>query len=277
VKTTAGLFGGARLALLALVAGVLASPLAAQVVPGGRLTVTPLGGFSSSGKAGGPFTPPSTTYTLGNAGDQSLTWSATNSRPWVTVVPAGGTLAPAATTVVTVSINSNANGLPPGTYTSTLTLTNVTGGLGTTSRTVTLTVSAGPPPTIKIDPPPPSVTDTSPLIVRGTASPGAPGFVITLVSWNNENENWSWGGYADGTSPWEASIPLAPGENDISIHAFDGGGGKATVKFTVLYQPPPGARGDGGGGACGATGAEAVLMAACLFLLRRNARHRILC
>ena len=171
-----------------------------------------------------------------------------------------------------MSINANANSLPPGTYSDTLTFTNVTGGMGTTTRTVTLTVSSGPPPTITIDPAPPSVTDASPLIVSGTASPGAPEFMITEIIWSNVNANWSWAEEAGGTSSWVAQIPLVPGENDITITAYDSGGGRASTFFIVIYQPPPGARGGGGGGGrCGATGVEAMLLMGLLYLRRRRA------
>jgi hypothetical protein len=257
-------------AMIALATPPPARELHAQIPIGGRLSVSPMGGFTSSGQAGGPFSPPSMIYTLTDTGDQTITWAATNSQSWVTINPAGGSLAPSAGTDVTVSINSNANTLTPGTYTDTVMFTNQTSGSGSTSRTVTLIVSSGPPPTITVSPPPPATTGTSPLTVTGTATPGPGGFAISQVTWTNENSDWSWAGYASGTTSWTAQINLAPGENDITIIVMDTAGGKAVISFTVSYQPTGGARGGGGGGSCGATGLEVVVIVGLLAASRRK-------
>ena len=101
--------------------------------------VNPTTGLASSGLAGGPFTPTSTTYTLNNSKTASFNWALTHNQSWVTVSTATGTLAPAATASVAVSINSLANTLAAGTYTDTLTFSNSLGSV--TTRTVTLTVN----------------------------------------------------------------------------------------------------------------------------------------
>jgi hypothetical protein len=253
------------LTALILAAGSCLSPLAAQTLPG-RLTVAPAGGFASSGQAGGPFTPPSTTYTLSNTGTESIGWTSSHTENWVTVTPAGGTLSPSGSTVVTISIDADAATLTPGEYTDSVVFTSLG---GTASRTITLTVSEGPPPTLIINPPPPTTTTVSPLVLHGTAAAGAHGFVVTKVLWNIVNEDYFWGGFASGTTLWECSIRLVPGNNDISITAQDNGGGKITQAFTVFYDPPPGAD-DGSGSSCGLLGVEGAAIVAGLWLLRRR-------
>ena len=75
------------------------------------MTVTPAGGLTSSGTAGGPFTPSSQTYTVTNTGASPMNWTASKVESWVTLSAAGGTLAAGANTTVTASINAGANSL----------------------------------------------------------------------------------------------------------------------------------------------------------------------
>jgi hypothetical protein len=104
------------------------------------LSVSPSTGFASQGDAGGPFTPGSMDYTLDNIGDYSIGYSVTNSAPWLSLTNASGTLAPYASTVVTVSINSAANSLPESVYPDTVNFINTTDSAGDTTREVRLTV-----------------------------------------------------------------------------------------------------------------------------------------
>jgi subtilisin family serine protease len=105
------------------------------------LRVTPSEGFISSGSQGGPFSPSSKTYTLTNTGGAALNWTAQATQPWLDVTPASGTLNPGNSNPVDIVINANANTLPPGTHTDTVTFTNTTSGL-IQNRTVTLTVGS---------------------------------------------------------------------------------------------------------------------------------------
>jgi uncharacterized repeat protein (TIGR02543 family) len=107
----------------------------------GTLTVTPMTALSANGAPGGPFTPSSSTYTLQNSGNPAITWSASNSQPWVTLSANGGSLAPGATATVTVSLSANAATLAVGSYSDTVTFTNTTNDSGTTTRTVNLAVT----------------------------------------------------------------------------------------------------------------------------------------
>ena len=116
----------------------------------GPLTVTPAGGLTSSGTAGGPFTPSSQSYTLTNTGAAPMNWTASKVQSWVTLSSAGGTLAAGANTTVTVSIGTGANSLAASgtSYTDNVTFANTTNGTGNTKRPVSLTVNAAQAPTI---------------------------------------------------------------------------------------------------------------------------------
>jgi hypothetical protein len=122
--------------------------------PPGVLSVTPSEGLSSSGSEGGPFDPLSTDYTLENTGGASINWQAAKTQGWVTLSAAGGSLAPAASITVTVSINSAASSLTANTYNDTVTFTNTTNGDGNTTRGVMLTVEPCPKPAAPTNPSP---------------------------------------------------------------------------------------------------------------------------
>ena len=106
------------------------------------LSVSPATGLSSAGPPGGPFSPSSQPYALTNSGNATLSWAAGNTVNWLTLSATSGTLAPGAGTSVTVSINANANSLTAGSYSDTVLFTNTTNGAGSTSRAVSLNVSA---------------------------------------------------------------------------------------------------------------------------------------
>jgi uncharacterized repeat protein (TIGR03803 family) len=117
----------------------------AAYVPSPRLLVIPATGLSSSGYAGGSFTPASIAYTVSNIGSNALPWSASKTAPWLSLSQSGGTLAAGAGTGVTLSLNERANALSPGTYSDTIGFTNLTNGLGNAAFAVTLAVSVHPP------------------------------------------------------------------------------------------------------------------------------------
>jgi sugar lactone lactonase YvrE len=109
------------------------------------LAVSPTSGLTASGFAGGAFSPSSATYTLTNSGGASLNWSASKTAAWLSLSASSGMLAAGARTNVTVSFNANASNLGPGNYSGTLGFTNLSNGLGNTTRSVSLTVSVHPP------------------------------------------------------------------------------------------------------------------------------------
>ena len=102
--------------------------------------VSPADDWVVSGSAGGPFTPPSRTYTVTNAGSVAIPWSVAGCPDWITSDLAGGTLAPHGGTNVTCTLNTNAYALPSGTYSSSLVFSNQTSGL-TLQRPVLLSAT----------------------------------------------------------------------------------------------------------------------------------------
>ncbi len=105
------------------------------------LGIAPAGGLSASGYVGGPFTPPSITYTLSNSGGQNMSWSASKTAAWLSLSPAGGTLLPGASTNIVLTVNASANVLANGLYADTVLLTNASSSLGNTNRPITLTIT----------------------------------------------------------------------------------------------------------------------------------------
>jgi MYXO-CTERM domain-containing protein len=92
------------------------------------------------------------------------------------------------------------------------------------------------PPTLSITPPPSSAT-SSPLTVTGTASDAGG---VSQVTWSNALTGQS--GTATGTTNWTADIPLANGNNVITITVTDAAGNPTSQTFSVTYTgptPPP--------------------------------------
>jgi M6 family metalloprotease-like protein len=226
----------------------------------GVLSVTPPDGLSSSGPQGGPFSPASKTYTLKNTGGFSIDWTASlaGSSNWITLSSTSGSLAPNATTTVTVSINSNVNSLASGAnYSDTLYLTNTTNGNGSTSRGVDVTVY------------PPGVLEVTPSDDLSSSGPqGGPfspsnkvytlknigGFSIDWTASLAGSSNWitlssSSGALApNGNIPLTVSInsnanTLAPGFNysdTVSLTNTTNGNGNTSrgIDLTVLCPTP---------------------------------------
>jgi hypothetical protein len=115
-------------------------PKTIVVAPTAALSVMPGDGLTSSGNQGGAFSPSSKGYTLQNTGVSSMSWTASKVQSWVSLSLTSGTLPAGASTTVTVSINSNANSLTPGSYSDTVSFTNTTNSFGNTTRPVILTV-----------------------------------------------------------------------------------------------------------------------------------------
>ncbi|HSH93952.1 MAG TPA: putative Ig domain-containing protein, partial [Roseimicrobium sp.] len=160
----------------------LSTPPDALLVSGTDLT--------TSGPAGGPFTPSSTTYTLKNSGVSSLNWTMSSTQSWLTVFPSSGTLAAGATATVTVSPNSEANALGVGVATSTLNVVDTTSGI-TQTRPATLTV---------LGPPNMTVSPAGSLSFRGNVGgPFTPASVTYTIT-NTGAPSMTWA--ASNTSGW---------------------------------------------------------------------------
>ena len=156
----------------------------------------------------GGANPATQTLSLSNTGGGTLSWSANDSAPWLTVSPASGT----GNGTVTVSVTTGA--LTASTQTGTMTLSAT--GATTVSVPVTFTVTAAPvTPTIGLSPTAFSFTAT-----QGAANPTSQPLNITnpgtgTLSWSiTDNANWltltpTSGTTTTGTSPATLSANTA--------------------------------------------------------------------
>jgi hypothetical protein len=106
------------------------------------LSITPSTEFTANGPVGGPFTPASTTYTLKNTGASPLNWSVSTPAPWLALSPSSGSLAPGASSTLTVSLSATANSLPVSILTENVVFTNLT---STRSHTRKANLNVGQP------------------------------------------------------------------------------------------------------------------------------------
>ncbi len=178
-----------------LINALLSPPDALQVFPATALTW--------SGGAGGPFTPAMQNIFLTNIGMAPLNWALTNTAAWLKIAPAGGTLASNFSgAVVSLSLNSAASNLAPGSYCATIWFTNLNDGFAQ-SRQVILNVA---------------LTSSVPVIVTQplsqTAAPGA-SVVLTVAAvgnaplsyqWRKDTTNLSDGGDVSGCATAALSI-----------------------------------------------------------------------
>lgn len=120
--------------------GRLADLLAHHLRPDhGAVLISPGDSFTTTGSAGGPFTPSSKAYTLSNLGGTALNWSAASNQTWLSIFPPNGTLNVGENISVTASLTAAANSLPSGNHSATLTFTNTTSGF-TITRGAALSV-----------------------------------------------------------------------------------------------------------------------------------------
>ena len=151
------------------------------------LAVTPATGLSSSGAAGGAFSPSSATYTLSNTGTGSLNWNASKTAAWITLSSSSGSLAAGASTTVSATINSTASSLSAASYSDTLTFTNSSNASGNTTRAVALTITAGAPtaPTAPVLPTLATTTAGSTITLSWTAVSGATSYTLQISASSN--------------------------------------------------------------------------------------------
>lgn len=88
------------------------------------LQVSPANDIASSGNQGGPFSPSSFQFVL-SATTDTLGYSISSVPRWLTVSSASGTVNTTGTTIA-FTVNSNATGLVPATYTTTIAFTDTT-------------------------------------------------------------------------------------------------------------------------------------------------------
>jgi hypothetical protein len=103
------------------------------------LQVAPFTNIAAAGTHGGPFSPSSFHYTL-SATYGSVNYAITNVPSWLTATSMSGIVTTSAKTI-TLSVNSSARNLTPGTYVNSINFNNTTNGQGNTTRLATLTVT----------------------------------------------------------------------------------------------------------------------------------------
>ena len=109
----------------------------------GLLLVTPTNGFAASGYFGGPFNPSNQVYTLTNAGESPLNWQIAIQGGWLAPSANAGTLAPASSTNVTISLSPGATQLSAGEYQADVEFDDV--GTGVTDFAFGFSISVKPP------------------------------------------------------------------------------------------------------------------------------------
>ena len=103
--------------------------------------VAPLGGMQVSGVQGGPFSPAAFQYRV--SASSGIVRYAIVIPSWLTASSRFDT-ADTSGVVITLTVNSTATQLPPGTYRPHVAFRNVTNGHGSTNRIATLIVQAPP-------------------------------------------------------------------------------------------------------------------------------------
>jgi uncharacterized repeat protein (TIGR03803 family) len=150
------------------------------VAPPNALQVFPFTNLMTAGGMGGPFNPSAQSMVLTNIGATPVNWVAANTTPWLNIAPATGTVSPGGpASVVTLSLNSAAASLPPGSYAAAIRFTNQNDGFPQ-SRQLILDVA---------------VTSSAPVIVSQplsqTALPGASA-VFTVTAAGNPPLSYQW-------------------------------------------------------------------------------------
>jgi len=92
------------------------------------LAITPAEGLSSSGYAGGPFSPTSKVYAVTNKSSQPVTFTASANAAWLSISPSSWLLQAGGSVQVTVALNAQANSQPIGTHFANVAFSNQTSG-----------------------------------------------------------------------------------------------------------------------------------------------------
>jgi hypothetical protein len=115
------------------------------------LQVTPATNIAASGNQGGPFSPPSFSYTL-SATTGSVNYTVTNVPNWLSASTTSGTLTSGMPVTLTFTVNADANSLAATTYSATINFTNSDTGQGSQTRTASLTVNAASTSALQVTP-----------------------------------------------------------------------------------------------------------------------------
>ncbi len=107
----------------------------------GAMSVAPES-LAFRGPVGGPFSPPTQTFSLLNRGSLPMSWSLTPPQTWLAVSPTNGTIPASGSNLVTLSISAAGNALPLGIYSNNLVFSN---SLETTLQTRPVRLLVGQP------------------------------------------------------------------------------------------------------------------------------------
>jgi hypothetical protein len=235
-------------------AGDTSRPISLTITTPGMLVITPADGLVSTGPLGGPFAPSSLVYTLQNTGGTALSWAATKTQAWTTLSFGSGSLAPGASTTVTVSINAEANALAVGAYGDTVSFVDQTFGADPTTREISLTVSA--PGVLSVTP---SAGLSSSGFTGGPFTPSSQLYTLqntggTAISWTAaRTQAWTTlsagsGSLAPGASATvtvsingEANTLAAGSYNDTVTFANTTNGAGTAARTVSLAVTAPGA------------------------------------
>jgi glucose/arabinose dehydrogenase len=251
---TAGLTAGTYTGTVTITAaGASGSPRTVAVTltvspPTPVLTVAPAS-LSFSGTQGGA-SPAAQSLSVTNTGGGSLSWTATDNQPWLSVSPASGS-APG-----TLSVSTSTAGLTAGTYTGTVTITAA--GASGSPRSVAVTLTVNPAtPVLTVSPASLAFTGT-----QGGASPAAQTVNVTntgggSLSWTaTDNQTWLAVSPASGTAPGTlsvttntASLTAGTYTGTVTVTAAGASGSPRTVAVTLTVNPVT-----PGGGPVGAWG-----------------------
>jgi uncharacterized repeat protein (TIGR03803 family) len=114
------------------------------------LRITPASDLLFTGPVGGPMTPTNLSYTLTNKAIGTVNWALTKDVTWLAVSPTSGTLSGGGpSTNITVRPNAAAPSLPAGSYTATLTFSNLSDSFAQTRQVILAIVT---PPIITSEP-----------------------------------------------------------------------------------------------------------------------------
>jgi glucose/arabinose dehydrogenase len=220
-------------------------PLSAYVlgVPPGpppppSLSVTP-SSLSFSGISGGA-SPAAKTLAVSNTGGGTLSFTATDNAPWLTVTPGSGT-APR-----DLSVAVNTAGLASGTHTATVTVDGA-GVAGSPKQIpVTLTLDPPQPPALSVTP-----ANLAFAVVEGGAAPAAKTLSVantgggTLSFTTVDDAAWLSASPASGTAPATVTVSVNPSgltrgtySGNVRVDGGGANGSPATIPVTLTVSPP---------------------------------------
>jgi uncharacterized repeat protein (TIGR03803 family) len=212
--------------------------ISALISPPDALLVTPAVNVTANGGVGGPFSVTAQNYSLSTFGLAPVNWTAGSASTWVNVSSLSGTVVsnlPANT--VTVSLNSAASNLPPGSYTAAVWFTNLNDGFAQ-SRQFTLEVITAP--AITTQPTNVSVPASAPA----TFTVGTAANALQFFQWQANGTNLTDGGNISGSATGNLTIAnvsaASAGNYSVIVSNALGSVTSSNATLTVIPVTSPG-------------------------------------